>query len=356
MVPLYKPYMPPLPELNDILYSGALAYGHYTRLFEDALRDYLDEPYVMVTNTYASAVSVALFTLGVTFGDEVIASPMACLASTQPLVTHGLTVVWADVDPRTGTLSPDNVRKRITPKTKLILHNHFCGILGHIDEVNAIGKEYGIPVIDDGIEAFGGLYKGRKLGNTGTDVTIFSFNAVRLPNTVDGGAVVFKDKVMFERAILVRDAGIDRGRFRDDMREIDPSCDISIPGVSATMSNVNGYIGLCQMDKLDELIEKHRANAKAWDKYFVGNSEGQPIFQSETRVFNYWVYGVLAKNKQAWLQSFREKGYYASGVHVNNNLYSVFGKTQYDLHGVTEFYSTFLALPCGWWMENMEFI
>jgi dTDP-4-amino-4,6-dideoxygalactose transaminase len=353
MIPLLKPYMPPLPELNSILHSGVLACGHYTHLFENELIKYLNEPYVLATNSFASAISVALTTLGLTFGDEVIASPMACLASTQPLITQGMAVVWADVNPLTGSLSPYSVRQRISSRTKLIFHNHYCGILGQIDEINSIGKEYGIPVIDDGIEAFGSIYMGNRLGHTGTDVTVFSFSAVRSPNTIDGGAVVFRDRGMYERAILVRDAGIDRKRFRDEMGEIDPSCDISIPGLSATMSNANGYIGLCQMAEIEELIKKQRANAKMWDQYFRGNNEVRPITLSES-IPNYWIYGVLANDKQTWLKIFREKGYYASGVHVNNSKYSVFGKAQYELPGVEQFSNGFLALPCGWWMEGVD--
>ena len=353
MIPLYKPYMPNLPELNDILYSGSIAYGRYAREFEKSLSSYIDEPYIMAVNTFASAVSVALFTLGITFGDEVLASPMACLASTQPLVTHGVKVVWADVDPRTGTLSPDSVRERITAKTKLIVHNHFCGILGYIDEINAIGKEYGIPVMDDGIEAFGGLYKGCTLGHLGTDITVFSFNAVRMLNTIDGGAIVFKDKGLYERAILVRDCGIDRSRFRDQLGEIDSNCDIAIPGMSATISDVNGYIGLCQLRDIDGILEKQRANAKYWDAYFAENCEAEPI-ASEQCMYNYWVYPILAKDKTALLQAFRARGYYASGVHADNSRYSVFGETPYALPGADDFNNRFLALPCGWWMEGVS--
>ena len=94
------------------------------------------------------------------------------------------------------------------------------------------------PVIDDCIEAFGSEYKGHKLGNVGTDITIFSFNPVRLPNTIDGGAVVFKNKEYYNKCLLVRDAGIDRSRFRDDIGEINPKCDTKLIGHSATMGEV----------------------------------------------------------------------------------------------------------------------
>lgn len=149
---------------------------------------------MLTTNSYASAIQLALTVLGLSFGDEVITSPMSCLASNQPLLTFGLKIVWADIDPKTGTLSPDSVKEKITSKTKLIFHNHFCGYVGYVDEINSIGKQFGIPVIDDCVEAFGAKYKGKYMGNLGTDFTIFSFQTIRLPNTIDGGAISFKDK------------------------------------------------------------------------------------------------------------------------------------------------------------------
>ena len=184
ITPLFKPFIPEkLPEMDSILHSGALAYGKYGRQFEERLRIYLGVDNVLLVNSFNSAVLVALFTMGIKPGDEVISSPMACLASNQPLTTIGSKVVWADIDPLTGTLDPDCVKKCITSKTKAIFHNHFCGYPGYIEEINSLGKEYEIPVVDDAIEAFGSEYKGKKIGTTSTDVTIFSFQAVRLPTT-----------------------------------------------------------------------------------------------------------------------------------------------------------------------------
>lgn len=351
MIPLLKPYMPATPEMDAILHSGALAYGTYTKQFEEKLREYFGTPYVMAVNTFSSAVSVALTTLGITPGDEVIASPMACLVSTQPYLASGLSVRWADVDPDRGTLDPESVRNRITPNTKAIVHNHFCGYPGHIDEINAIGKEFGIPVIDDGIECFGSEYKGRKIGACGTDVTVFALSAVRIPNCIDGGIIIFKDPVLYQKALLVRDCGIDRSRFRDDIGEISPDCDISLVGYSAMMSNVNGYIGLQQMEYADRLLEKQRNQAQKWTAKLETISGCKPVPAADGAP-NYWVYGLLAENKREAILRFREMGYYASGVHIMNSIYSAFGKQDVALPGVEAFYSRFVALPCGWWMED----
>lgn len=350
MIPLFKPYVPSLPRLNEILLSGNLGYGEETKKFEICLKDYFKTEYLMVTNTFMSAIITVLLTRGIKAGDEVICSPMGCLVSTQPYLSAGLKIVWADIDPTTGTLSPESVKSKITSKTKAIVHNHYCGYVGHVEEINKIAKEYNLTVIDDGIECFGSLYKDKKIGNVGTTATIFSLGAVRIPNTIDGGVVIFNEKQDYERALLIRDCGIDRSRFRDELGEINPKCDISEVGLGAMMSNVNGYIGQVQMESVQNLIQKQRENAKLWDKFFEGRKE-KPL-NVTNGLPNYWVYGVLTDDKIKTIKEFRSLGYYASGVHINNNYYSAFGERE-ELLGVNEFYSKFVALPCGWWVENV---
>jgi len=351
MIPLYKPYMPDnLPELNNILHSGNLAYGKWGRKFEKKLGDYIGNPLITVVNSFNSAMLVALTTLGIKAGDEVIASPMSCLASNQPFVAIGAKVVWADIDPTTGTLLPESVEKHITSKTKAIFHNHFCGYPGYSDEINEIGLQYGIYIVDDAIEAFGSEYKGKLIGTTGSDATVFSFQPVRLPNTIDGGAICFKSKNLFEKAKRIRDFGIKRELFRDKNGEISITCDISEPGYGATLSEINSYIGCVQMESINNLIHKQRQNAQMWNSKIAIE---KPVFKELQKSFqnpNCWVYGVLTSNKTEVLLQLRKKGYYASGVHLPNNNYSVFGK-KYELYGVAEFYSKFLALPCGWWVD-----
>lgn len=352
MIPLYKPYMPEVPLVNEILHSGKLTFGEYGKAFENELKNFFGNQNLMVTNTFSNAIMVAISTLGLVPGDKVIASPMACLASTQPLLAMGLKVIWADVDPTRGTLDPDSVKAVIQDNhgIKLIIHNHFCGYPGHIDEINTLGIEYGIPIMDDGIEAFGSEYKGSKIGNTGSDLTVFSFGAVRIPNAVDGGAVIFKSKELYLKSLLVRDSGIDRSRFRDEIGEINKDCDIILVGHNAMPNEIQSYIGLQQLKNVEFLLNIHRTNSKRWNEKFKDYSYIKPIFDPSS-IPNYWVYGLLASDKINTIMDFRKTGFAASGVHLPNNYYSVFG-IQRKLLGVEEFHSRFVAIPCGWWFNN----
>jgi perosamine synthetase len=103
------------------------------------------------------------------------------------------------------------------------------------------------------------------------------------------------------------------------------------------------------------LIKKQIHNASNWNAIIDENNEGQKITITNNVVPNYWVYGVLAKNKTETIKKFREQGFYATSVHINNNIYSVF-KNKVELKGVNEFMNHFVAIPCGWWvnLKNKE--
>lgn len=352
MIPIYKPYMPNniLPELNEILYSGQLNYGKYGKQFETQLKDFLGCEYLLTVNSYNMAILVVLSTLGLKPGDEIIASPVSCLASNQPFVIKGLKVIWADVNPKTGTLSPKDVEAKITKNTKVIFHNHFCGYVGEINEINDLGKKFNIPIIDDGIEAFGAEYNGNKLGNVGTDFTVFSFQTVRLPNTIEGGAIAFKDKASYDKAVLIRDYGIDRSIFRTPDGEINPNCDIQIEGYGGLMSEINSFIGTKQMLEIGLLLETQRQNAQKWHNELQNNLAINSLTINQYSNPNYWVFGTLSENNIETIAFFKSKGFFATGVHINNNIYSVFNN-KVELEGVSKFKQQFVAIPCGWWFK-----
>lgn len=353
MIPIYKPYMPEgiIDTLSEILYSGQLAYGKYGREFEKALSVFMGNDKVLSVSTYNQALLMALSVLDLKAGDEIIASPVSCLASNQPFAVKGLKISWVDIDPKSGTVDVESLRSKININTKAIFNNLFCGYAGDLDEVYRIGQQFGIPVVDDCIEAFGTEYKGKKAGNTGADITVFSFQTVRLPNTVDGGALTFKSTALFEKARLMRDYGIERTNFRLSNGEINPDCDITLEGYGGTMSEISSLIGLKQMPEIPSLLKKQRENAEKWNQHFADRKDFHLMEINKDVLPNFWVYGLLADNKTEFLQQMKDSGYYSTGVHINNNIYSVFGNRA-ELPGVSEFMKKYVAIPSGWWFEK----
>lgn len=339
--------------VNEILNSGQLAYGVHTRQFEDKLRAFVGNPNLLTIS--GNSVFFALKLIGIREGDEIIASPMACLATNLPVAYAGAKIVWADIDPLTASLDPEDVKRKITPKTKAIIHYHWSGYPGYIDEINAIAKEKGIVVIEDASESFGAEYKGGKLGNTNTDIVCYSFTPVRLPNAIDGGGLAFKDKALFDKACLMRDYGIDRSQFRDDLAEISDSCDISMAGDGCAMNNISGYVGSQQMDCIAELYAKQRQNASKWQKNLAENQDISFLKLRDEINPSFWSFTILSGKRDELLNDFRKKGYYASKMHLRNDLYSVFKSSAKYFSGINEFSNKQLNLPCGWWFDSIKF-
>lgn len=350
MIPLYKPYMPEsLSDLNRVLYSGNLAAGEYVKAFENQIARRLNTTHVACVNSYNSAVLTTLITLGIKPGDEVVLSPMACLAAIQPYIVYGCKLVWADINPLTGSLDPDSVESVIGPNTRAIVLYHFCGYPGFLDEILEIAKDKEILVIEDAFEAFGSYYKERPIGNTGADASVFSFGFVRLPNALGAGAVVLSHEKKYEKILKVRDCGIDRRRFRDEDGEISESYTVKEMGLSACANEIQGYVGYEQMKVLSDVLLSHAKNAKYWDESLNSLDNIRPLSTVNGRP-NYWVYGLLTDNKEKSLNYFRKNGYYASGVHADLSKTSYLGEIKCGLSGVKEFAGHFLAIPCGWWI------
>ncbi|MFM7854728.1 MAG: DegT/DnrJ/EryC1/StrS family aminotransferase, partial [Flammeovirgaceae bacterium] len=274
-----------------------------------------------------------------------------CLASSQPLAMKRAKLVWADIDPLVGSLDPISVKEKITTKTKAILHYHWCGYPGHIDEVLNLAKEYGLPVVEDSIESFGALYKGKLIGNTGADFTLFSFQPARLPCAVEGGGLAFKSEENYEKAILIRDYGINRKKFRDQLNEIDAKCDVSIPGFGGSMNELNAAIGLKSLSQVPSLLEKQRKNA-ILNKQYLSNQFGiKTCVDNIDTEPNFWVFSFLSDDSSNLLIELRKNGVYASRVHLRNDRYSVFGSFDSKLLGVNDFEKRQLSIPSGWWVN-----
>ncbi len=353
MTPLFKVGIPSTlsDELINVLYSGNLMSGVYVRKFEQSVQEYLDTSHFLAVNSYSSAASIVWDIIGLKDGDEVIASPMSCLASNQPILMKKATVKWTDIDPLVGSLEPTAVRNNITPRTKAILHYHWGGYPGYIDEILEIGREFNIPVIEDAIESFGSEYKGKKIGNTGADFTLFSFQTVRLPSTIDGGGIICKRKADFDKALLLRDYGIERSKFRDSLGEISANCDIEIAGLGASLNEIGALVGFKGMDSVASLIDKQRENAIS-NRRFLERYSNVKVIGLQNTLPNYWLYTFLSKDRDDLLKDIRKQGLYASKVHIRNDIYTVFGKFCSNLKGVQQFNDETLSIPSGWWISN----
>lgn len=356
MIPLYKPHIPEgaVDAIERVLGSGQLAGDGNLPEFERRFGEFVGSPSVVATAEFSRSIEMALRMAGIGHGDAVLVSPLACLATTTPLLQVGARPVWCDVDPDTGTISADDIRRRHHPGVKGVLLYHWVGVPGDVHGILAAAADCGLAVIEDAGEALGAEYAGARIGSHGCDATVFSFSPARHITTGEGAAIAFRDPHTCERARSWRRYGIPPSGFRDQMGEIRTECDVALPGTHNFMNRIAGALGALQMDCLPQLVQACRANGEFFERALSDLPGIQPLKPKGNAVPSYWVYCFRCQQRDALLRKLRAAGVYASLVHARNDSYSCFGGSARDLPAVARFMQEQLCIPCGWWVSSED--
>jgi len=196
-------------KINDVLSTTLLSEGKLVSKFELELASTLKIKNVVALNSGTSALHLALILAGVGEGDEVILPAQTFIASGLAIRYVKGTPVFADIQYLTGNIDPNSIRKKITNKTKAIMVVHWAGYPCDMIEIREIANEYGIPVIEDAAHALGASYKNTPIGAI-SEITCFSFQAIKHLTTGDGGGLAITDEKMMKVAKKLRWFGIDR--------------------------------------------------------------------------------------------------------------------------------------------------
>lgn len=355
-IPLYQAYVPPGTglELESIFASGQIAGGPVVEDFQASLSDFLGNSHLLLTGDVSSSISLALMLAGVGPEDEVVLSPMVCLATSCPVANQHARIRWCDVNPETGNLNPADLERCLTPKTKAIIAYHWAGNPAEMDPILGFARAHGLAVIEDAGEAIGAEYKGRRLGSVGADFSVFSFYPNRHITTIEGGAIAFSQAEAWERGRWLRRYGMHQPTFRSVDGEINGDSDIRQAGLNTYMNQVSACIGLKQMARLSGVLEQHRTNASHYDALFAGLQTVRPLRVLPEARSSYWVYTILAEQRDQLMNHLKAQGIHCSKVHLRNDHYSCFGPSKVGLPGVDEFSRMTLSLPCGWWVGEDE--
>ena len=350
--PLFKVFMPPTVRhaMEETLYSGFIAEGDKVKAFQETVSSYLDCPHVVMTNACTMALTISFRLAGVGPGDEVISTPLTCIASNMPLVQLGAKPVWADVDPHTGMMDPTQIEALITERTKAILVLHKEGDLARLDEIIAIARRRDLKVIEDAAHALGAQYKGKRVGSHG-DYVCFSLQAIKHITTGDGGILVCRNPEDQQRARAMKWFGIDR----ENRNTKNPwEADISDWGFKGNMTDISATIGLEQMNHLDEIVGKFNHNGRSYTDS-LSQCAGATMIQRDPENFStYWAYSMLAENRDQLVEKLNNEGVAAGPIHLRNDMYSIFKSSQRDLPNCGDFSARELCLPCGWWVTDEE--
>lgn len=261
--------------------------GPFVRRFEQAFAQYHDRGDAVSTTSGTAALHLALLTLGVGPGDEVVVPSLTFVASANPILYVGATPVFADVERATRGIDPTQLRSLITPRTKAIIIVHLYGHPADTDPLLQIAREHGIPVIEDATEALGSTYKGRLCGTFG-DIACFSFNGNKLITTGGGGMVLSPDQESLDR---IRHRTL-QGRVpgREYIHDV--------VGFNYTMSNLQAAIGLAQFEQLEHLLERKREVAQRYADGLAGSSKVEFLWEAEWAQSNFWLQTILVAPEQ----------------------------------------------------------
>jgi len=238
----------------DVLDSGWFILGEKTKEFERKFADFCGTKYGIAVSSGTAAIFLSLLAIGIKPGDEVIVPSFSFIATASPILHLGAKPVFADINLKTYTIDPDNVRAKISSKTKAIIPVHLYGHPADMEPIIEIAEEKGLYIIEDACQAHGAVYKGKKVGSIG-HVGCFSFYPSKnLTVCGDGGMVVTNNEEVAERIRMLRN----HGRKEKYIHEI--------IGYNLRFNEIQAAIGLVQLQKLPYFIQQRRRIAKLYDE------------------------------------------------------------------------------------------
>ena len=357
-----------------VLKSDYLTTGPAVAAFEKKVADYVGAKYAVAVSNGTAALHVACLAAGIGEGDEVITTPITFAASANCVLYCGGTPVFADIDPDTYNISPEELEKKITSRTKAIIPVHYTGQPCDMDAILEIAHKHDLLVVEDGAHALGAVYKGKKIGSI-ADMTCFSFHPVKPVTTGEGGMIVTDNEELYRRLVLYRSHGITRDKdmmqqYGEQLQQSsDPALqeaavmlrgDVIDPGgwyyqqlelgYNYRITDISCALGASQMDKLDRFLERRRQIAKKYDEAFADIPQIKTPWQQEGCQSGWHLYMI-----QTMERSRREvfDGLRQAGIGVNVHYIPVYRHPYYQRNGYAgvhclnaeAFYERAISLP-----------
>jgi perosamine synthetase len=255
--------------LAEVVASGWVSQGPRVQAFERAFAERVGAPEAIATTSCTTALHLALHAAGVTAGDEVIVPSMSFIATANSVWQCGATPVFADIDPDTYNLDPVAAERSITERTKAIMPVHQLGLPAELDAFQELADRYGLILVEDAACAIGAMYNGRPIGSHGS-MACFSLHPRKVITTGEGGMITLHDSILAARIRQLRQHAMDvsdlaRHSAKDVVVESYPE-----RGFNVRMTDMQAALGLCQMEVLDEILERRRALAERYNALLSG--------------------------------------------------------------------------------------
>jgi len=296
-IPLFKIYWD---EADVELVKEAIQRGMFWAIgpniekLENMLAEYVGIRYALVFNSGTSALHTLLLAYGIGQGDEVIVPSFTFIATTNAPLFVGAKPVFADIEERTYGLAPEDVERRITPRTKAIIPIHYGGSPCFIRELKQVAKEYNLILIEDAAESLGASVDGKKVGSFG-DAAILSFCSNKVITTGEGGAVVTDSAEIYERLKLTRSHG--RAETANYFSSTEYMDYVAL-GYNFRMSDITAALGIAQLGKIDRVIEMRRKNAEMLSAKLSQLAEIEVPHPPDNSFHVYQMYTIRVKDGQ----------------------------------------------------------
>ncbi len=299
-----QPLLPDLTNINDMLKeiwdSKQLSNnGQKVLQLESDLSNFLDVNYLSVFSNGTVALQIACKLLKLS--GEVITTPFTFPATVHALSWNQLTPVFCDIEEQSFNMNPDLIEALITEKTTAIMPVHVFGNPCDVDKIQDIADRYGLKVIYDAAHAFGVKVHGKSIAAYG-DISMFSFHATKVYNTIEGGALVFSHPFLKERADKMKNFGIL------------PNDDVIEPGTNAKLNEVQAAVGILLLDKVTEEIRRREEISRAYTNLLTDVPGIKVNKPSDGVVYNYPYYVITIDksefgiSRDALLESLKAKG------------------------------------------------
>ena len=287
MIPVCEPHLNgnELKYVNDAIRTGWISSsGKYVRAFEEAFADYCGVKYAVSVCNGTVALHLALISLSIGKGDEVIIPNFTMIASAFSVCYTEAVPVFVDADEKTWNIDAVKIEKRITPRTKAIMPVHIFGNPCDMDAIQQIASRHNLFIIEDAAEAHGAKYGEKKTGSL-SDIAAFSFFANKNLTTGEGGMVVTEDENLYKKALYYKNLCFDLDAPRNYTHN-----DI---GFNYRISNIHAAIGLAQAEKANEYKRMRIRNGKLYRKY-LKDIKGIILQEDQTSAENvFWMNSIL---------------------------------------------------------------
>lgn len=328
--------------VGDTLKSTFISAGKKADEFEDRLKTFnLVRP--VSVNSGTSALHLALASAGIGLGDEVILPSQTFIATGLAILHQNATPVFADIDYMTGNISPESIRKKITDKTKAIMVVHWAGYPCDMDDIQSIADEYNLIVIEDAAHAFGSWYKGRSIGSI-SDYTCFSFQAIKMLTTGDGGAVCSLTDENEKRLKKLRWFNIDRDDDKSDElgERVYNSNEV---GYKYHMNDISASLGLGNLYTVGEKIKRYEEITNRY-RDGLGGVKGLTLFYNQSdRISSNWLFGMHVERRLDFIKKLKDNGIMSSVVHLGIDKNDLFGGIDMNLVNQRKFDETQIHIP-----------